>query len=110
MVKRETNSRGVDYVLNSLAEEKQLASVSCLARGGHFLEIGKFDLANDSPLQLALMRKNCSFHGVMLDLLLKLDVACYSQLWCLIAGLIQEDVIKPLPRVVFKEKIGRAHV
>jgi len=45
-----TNGRGVDLVLNSLAEEKLLASVRCLARGGRFLEIGKFDLANNNPL------------------------------------------------------------
>ena len=41
---------GVNVVLNSLAEEKLLASVRCLARHGRFLEIGKFDLANNSPL------------------------------------------------------------
>lgn len=46
----ETDGRGVDLVLNSLAEEKLLASVRCLAKGGRFLEIGKFDLANNNPL------------------------------------------------------------
>lgn len=47
---RETNGRGVDFVMNSLAEEKLLASVRCLAKGGRFLELGKFDMANDNPL------------------------------------------------------------
>ena len=46
----ETNGRGVDLVLNSLAEEKLQASVRCLAPGGRFLEIGKFDLDNNSRL------------------------------------------------------------
>lgn len=46
----ETDGVGVDLVLNSLAEEKLQASVRCLARGGRFLEIGKFDLANNNPL------------------------------------------------------------
>lgn len=46
----ETDGKGVDMVLNSLAEEKLLASVRCLATGGRFLEIGKFDLANNSML------------------------------------------------------------
>lgn len=50
MVMTETDGRGVDLVLNSLAEEKLLASVRCLAAGGRFLEIGKFDLANNNPL------------------------------------------------------------
>ena len=50
LIMRETNGRGVDLVLNSLAEEKLLASVRCLAKGGRFLEIGKFDLSNNNPL------------------------------------------------------------
>lgn len=37
-------------VLNSLAEEKLQASLRCLARHGRFLEIGKYDLSNNSPL------------------------------------------------------------
>jgi len=46
----ETNGRGVNLVLNSLAEEKLQASVRCLAPGGRFLEIGKFDIDNNSNL------------------------------------------------------------
>jgi len=46
----ETNGRGVDLVLNSLAEDKLRASVRCLAPGGRFLEIGRFDLDNNSRL------------------------------------------------------------
>lgn len=41
---------GVDLVLNSLAEEKLQASLRCLARHGRFLEIGKYDLSNNTPL------------------------------------------------------------
>lgn len=41
---------GVNLVLNSLAEEKLQASLRCLARHGRFLEIGKFDLSNNSQL------------------------------------------------------------
>lgn len=37
-------------VLNSLAEEKLQASLRCLARHGRFLEIGKYDLSNNTPL------------------------------------------------------------
>jgi len=50
LVMSETNGRGVDLVLNSLAEEKLQASVRCLAPGGRFLEIGKFDLDNNNRL------------------------------------------------------------
>lgn len=37
-------------MLNSLAEEKLQASLRCLAQHGRFLEIGKFDLSNNSQL------------------------------------------------------------
>lgn len=47
---KETNGRGVDLVLNSLAEDKLQASVRCLAEGGRFLEIGKLDLLKDNTL------------------------------------------------------------
>ena len=40
----------MDIVLNSLADEKLQSSVKVLAEHGHFLEIGKFDLAKNSSL------------------------------------------------------------
>lgn len=43
----ETNGIGVDIVLNSLHNEIRLASVKCLATGGRFLELSKFDLSNN---------------------------------------------------------------
>ncbi len=49
-VMRATNGRGVNVVLNSLAEEKLQASLRLLAPHGQFLEIGKFDLSNDNQL------------------------------------------------------------
>lgn len=49
-VLRHTNGRGVDVILNSLAEEKLQASLRCLAKDGRFLEIGKYDLSNNSKL------------------------------------------------------------
>jgi fatty acid synthase, animal type len=69
MVKKETNGKGVDLVLNSLAEEKLQASVRCLGNNGRFLEIGKFDIVNDSALGMYIFLKEASFHGVMMDFL-----------------------------------------
>ncbi len=56
MIKKETNGRGVDIVLNSLAEEKLQASVNCLAHGGQFLEIGLYDLVMNNPLGILLCK------------------------------------------------------
>ncbi|KAK8766016.1 hypothetical protein V5799_007197, partial [Amblyomma americanum] len=66
-VLRETRGRGVDLVLNSLSEEKLQASVRCLAKHGRFLEIGKFDLAKDSPLGMSVFLKSVTFCGILLD-------------------------------------------
>ena len=43
-------SLGVDIVLNSLAGDKLKSSVRALANNGRFLEIGKVDLAMNTPL------------------------------------------------------------
>jgi len=49
-LRRSTGGRGVDVVLNSLTEDKLQSSVQLLAQHGRFLEIGKFDLSNDTGL------------------------------------------------------------
>jgi len=49
-LRQTTGGRGVDVVLNSLAEDKLQSSVQLLAQHGRFLEIGKFDLSNNTPL------------------------------------------------------------
>ena len=67
MILIQTKGTGVDYVLNSLAEEKLQASIRCLGKGGKFLEIGKFDMANDTKIGLSHFLKELSFHSVMLD-------------------------------------------
>ncbi|KAL1454730.1 hypothetical protein MTO96_043686, partial [Rhipicephalus appendiculatus] len=64
----------VDIVLNSLAEDKLQASVRCLATHGRFLEIGKVDLANDSPLKMSVFLKGVTFQGVLVELLHGNDV------------------------------------
>ena len=49
-VMRETNGRGVDVVLNSLSEDKLKASLRCLATSGRFLEIGRYDMMQNTEI------------------------------------------------------------
>lgn len=70
MIQRETNGKGVDFVLNSLSEDKLLASLRCLGQSGHFLEIGKFDMATDNKLGMGLFLKEITFHAVLADSML----------------------------------------
>lgn len=68
-VMRATRGRGVDMVLNSLSDELLQASVRCLADGGRFLEIGKYDLMMDRKLELLFLDTNKTFHGIHLDIM-----------------------------------------
>lgn len=74
-IKRATKGRGVDMVLNSLADDKLQASIRCLADGGRFLEIGKYDMSVDSRVELYLMDTNKTFHGILLDKVFDVDDA-----------------------------------
>ncbi|XP_017769936.1 PREDICTED: fatty acid synthase-like [Nicrophorus vespilloides] len=103
MVLKETQGRGVDLVLNSLAEEKLAASVRCLAQGGRFLEIGKFDLASNNQLALNLMAKGCTFHGIMLDVMMNNPGNLQSEIYNDMVFGLKAGFIKPLIRTVFKK-------
>ncbi|KAJ5142667.1 Fum1p [Penicillium bovifimosum] len=74
----ETNGRGVDLVLNSLAGELLHASWECVASRGKMIELGKRDIYANGTLSLKPFGKNRSFFGV--DLLgLSNDAPDYSR-------------------------------
>ncbi|KAK0159820.1 hypothetical protein PV327_010892 [Microctonus hyperodae] len=101
LILRETNRRGVDIVLNSLANEKLQASIRCLAVGGRFLEIGKFNMLNDSELNTEIFRKGISFHSVILDNLFNAVIENKLNMKRIFQKGLDEDSIKPLNRTVF---------
>ncbi|KFZ63512.1 Fatty acid synthase [Podiceps cristatus] len=106
---RVTNGKGVNLVLNSLAEEKLQASLRCLARHGRFLEIGKFDLSNNSQLGMALFLKNVSFHGILLDAVFEDGNEEWEVVSELLKKGIKDGVVKPLRSTVFnKEEVEAA--
>uniref|UniRef100_A0A8C7S491 Fatty acid synthase n=1 Tax=Oncorhynchus mykiss TaxID=8022 RepID=A0A8C7S491_ONCMY len=97
-----THGKGVNMVLNSLAEEKLQASLRCLARHGRFLEIGKYDLSNNSPLGMALFLKNVAFHGILLDALFEEGNREWEEVSQLLKEGIVGGVVKPLRTTVFE--------
>ncbi|XP_071569274.1 fatty acid synthase-like isoform X1 [Temnothorax nylanderi] len=102
MIMQRTEGRGVDIVLNSLAEEKLQASVRCLANGGRFLEIGKFDMVSNNPLNSSIFSKGISFYGILLDKLIYSNAEQKSRLWKKITDGLENGAIKPLCRKVFE--------
>ncbi|XP_071569313.1 fatty acid synthase-like [Temnothorax nylanderi] len=105
MIIQRTGGRGVDIVLNSLAEEKLQASVRCLANGGRFLEIGKFDMISNNSLDISIFSKGISFHGVLLDKLLISSSSLERKITLSkkIAEGLKNGAIKPLCRKVFNK-------
>ncbi|XP_067622493.1 fatty acid synthase isoform X2 [Eurosta solidaginis] len=103
LIMRETQGKGVDLVLNSLSEEKLQASVRCLGINGRFLEIGKFDLSNNSPLGMSVFLKNTSFHGILLDSVMEGEEEMQKRVVALVAEGIKNGAIRPLPTSVFNE-------
>nr|XP_025034359.1 fatty acid synthase [Pelodiscus sinensis] len=108
-VLRVTKGKGVNLVLNSLAEEKLQASLRCLARHGRFLEIGKYDLSNNSPLGMALFLKNVAFHGILLDAIFEEGSQEWEEVSDLLKKGIRDGVVKPLRTTIFnREEIEAA--
>ncbi|XP_075219330.1 fatty acid synthase-like isoform X2 [Lycorma delicatula] len=101
MVMKETQGRGVDLVLNSLAEEKLQASVRCLANGGRFLEIGKYDLQSNNPLGMENFKNITSFHGIMLDVIFHASDEEKSEINKILSDVLKSGAVKPLRRQVF---------
>lgn len=64
MINANTKGKGVDYVLNSLSEDKLLASIRCLANGGTFLEIGKYDIINKTKIDISFLAKNIAVKAI----------------------------------------------
>ncbi|KAJ4859547.1 KR domain-containing protein [Trichoderma breve] len=63
-IKRMTNGKGVDVVLNSLAGEGLRQSWLCVAPFGRFIELGKRDITGNTGLDMTPFLHNISFSGV----------------------------------------------
>uniref|UniRef100_A0A182XBL3 Fatty acid synthase n=1 Tax=Anopheles quadriannulatus TaxID=34691 RepID=A0A182XBL3_ANOQN len=101
MIMLRTNGQGVDYVLNSLADDKLQASVRCLGKYGKFLEIGKYDMANDSKLGLNRFLRALSFTAVLVDFLFTAPQEEKMVLRNMLDKDIKSGVIVPLKTNVF---------
>lgn len=65
-VKRMTNGRGVDVILNSLSGESLQGSWECLAPFGRFVEIGMNDILTGSQISMRPLSENRTFTAVNL--------------------------------------------
>ncbi|KAF2894511.1 hypothetical protein ILUMI_11662, partial [Ignelater luminosus] len=100
LIMTQTQSRGVDVILNSLSGEQLQASVRCLAIEGRFIEIGEVNSFNNPSFD---RMKNTTFYGVHLGALLGIHGRDKRKIMKLINNGIANGAVRPLTSVVFEE-------
>jgi hypothetical protein len=69
-IKRVTQGKGVDVIVNSLAGEALRRSWLCLAPYGRFVEVGKMDLIGNSSLDMRPFLTGTTFSGCNLEFMM----------------------------------------
>lgn len=100
MIIKQTRGKGVDFVLNSLSDDKLKASIRCLRAGGVFCDLGLHDIYNNSELGMGMFANGVSFRTVFAH---QKWVTSYVRKQ--IVKLMKEDlargIIQPLPSTVY---------
>lgn len=96
---RETNGRGVDLVLNSLAGELLHASWECVASRGKMIELGKRDFLTNGTLSMAPFARNRAFIGVDIMSLSEESSKELRQLCSMTFDWYKQGKIKPIQPV-----------
>lgn len=94
-IKRITNGRGVDLVLNSLAGEFVPASLSLLADGGRFLEIGKSGLLTDE--QASILGREIRYFIVDWSDQVRANPRLIGNMLVELAAAVEQGSLHPLP-------------
>ena len=100
VVRKQTGGRGVDCVLNSLSGKMLEASLDVVADFGHFCEIGKVDLQQNSKIGLKVLEKNVSYHAIDLSTMFA-HPRLSKILTHIMQNLLLRREVKPLPRQIF---------
>ena len=96
-----TAGEGVDVVLNSLAGEAMRRSLDVLKPFGRFLELGKRDFYENTPVGLRPFKNNISYFGIDADQLLTGRPKLAARLFREVMALFREQALAPLPYRAF---------
>lgn len=96
-----TAGEGVDVVLNSLAGEAVRRNLRLLKPFGRFLELGKRDFFENTPIGLRGFKDNISYFGIDADQLLTARPALAERLFGEVMALFEQRVLTPLPQRSF---------
>ncbi|KAH8885728.1 ketoacyl-synt-domain-containing protein [Thozetella sp. PMI_491] len=98
-IKRMTNGRGVDVVLNSLAGELLRQTWHCVAAFGRFVEIGIKDIADHAALDMGPFKNSISFAFLNLNLMVTDYPDKLNSLMEDVASFLRHGVIRPVHTV-----------
>ncbi|BBP04808.1 polyketide synthase [Sulfuriferula plumbiphila] len=98
----QTDGKGVDVVLNSLAGEAINRNLRVLKPFGRFLELGKRDFYENTKIGLRPFRNNISYFGIDADQLMQSRPGLTRSLFAEVMALFTEGVLHPLPYHVFE--------
>jgi NADPH:quinone reductase-like Zn-dependent oxidoreductase len=108
MIMHHTKGKGVNMVLNSLADDKLQTGFRCVKQHGHFCEIGKYDLTKNSSLGMKKFLGNITFHGIDLDQVFE-NPEVMNEITMLFNDGLNRGVVKPSDYTVYPvEKIADA--
>jgi acyl carrier protein len=99
-VMRETDGRGMDFILNSLSGELLHATWSCVAEFGTLLEIGKRDLIGGGKLDMKPFLANRNYSCVDIDGLWKRIHVARALIFSIL-DFYNKGHISPLPMKIF---------
>lgn len=97
----DTDGRGVDVVLNSLAGEAINQNLRVLRPFGRFLELGKRDFYDNTHIGLRPFRNNLSYFGIDSDQLMKECPALTQSLFSEMMALFEDGTFTPMPYTAF---------
>jgi len=92
-----TDGEGVDVVLNSLAGEAIRRNLHVLRPFGRFLELGKRDFFENTPIGLRPFKDNISYFGIDADQLLIARPDLAGRVFREVMALFRSGVLTPLP-------------
>ena len=96
-----TQGEGVDVIVNSLAGEAIRRNLRILKPFGRFLELGKRDFFENTPIGLRPFKDNISYFGIDADQLLTGRPKLAARVLREMMALFHEGELKPLPYRAF---------
>nr|UPW35101.1 tetraketide synthase [Didymella macrostoma] len=102
-IRRKTDGKGVDVVLNCLAGGLLQESFDCLAGFGRFIEIGKRDIELNHCLNMSMFARSATFTAVDLIAIGRDRSYMVAEALPKIMALLQEKAIRPVtPISIYK--------